>query len=255
VGNELCFDTISRKLALDLVVLLLRFGIVASLGQYETTFKKKYGERRFPFYRVTICELSDFNVLNWAKGVKQTLNAVRWGDLVWVPIRAIEACETTSYVYDFIVPGVENFIAGSGVCTHNTYGPRMRKDDGRAIPTFITQALSDEDLTVFGDGSQTRSICYISDLVDGIYRLMHSEVDTPVNLGNPEEMTILKLAQKIIEIAESRSQITFKPLPQDDPKVRRPDISKARNLLGWEPSVSADEGLRSTVTWFKGQTL
>ena len=135
----------------------------------------------------------------------------------------------------------------------NTYGPSMRKDDGRAIPTFITQALSNEDLTVFGDGSQTRSICYASDLVDGIYRLMNSDVDTPVNIGNPEEMTILQLAQKIIEITESRSQIAFKPLPQDDPKVRRPDISRARNLLGWEPRVSADEGLRSTVRWFKEQ--
>ena len=135
----------------------------------------------------------------------------------------------------------------------NTYGPSMRKDDGRAIPTFIAQALSNESLTVFGDGSQTRSICYVSDLVDGIYRTMRSDVDTPVNLGNPEEMTILKLAQKIIEITESRSQIAFRPLPQDDPKVRRPDISRARNLLGWEPRVSADEGLQATVDWFKEQ--
>jgi len=135
----------------------------------------------------------------------------------------------------------------------NTYGPSMRKDDGRAIPTFITQALSNESLTVFGDGSQTRSICYVSDLVDGIYRLMNSNVDTPVNIGNPEEMTILKLAQKIIEITGSRSQIAFKSLPQDDPKVRRPDISKARNLLSWEPSVPADEGLRRTVCWFEEQ--
>jgi len=135
----------------------------------------------------------------------------------------------------------------------NTYGPSMRKDDGRAIPNFITQALSNESLTVFGEGSQTRSICYVSDLVDGIYRLMNSDVDTPVNIGNPEEMTILKLAQKIIELTESRSRITFKPLPQDDPKVRRPDISKARNLLGWEPSVMADEGLQKTVNWFEEQ--
>ncbi len=135
----------------------------------------------------------------------------------------------------------------------NTYGPRMRKADGRAIPNFITQALSGQALTVFGDGSQTRSICYVSDLVDGIYRLMNSDVDTPVNIGNLEEMTILKLAQKIIEITGSQSEIAFKSLPEDDPKVRRPDISKARKLLGWEPSVNADEGLRRTVRYFKEQ--
>ena len=132
----------------------------------------------------------------------------------------------------------------------NTYGPRMRKADGRAIPNFITQALSGRALTVFGDGSQTRSICYVSDLVDGVYKLMNSDVDTPVNIGNPEEMTILQLAEKIIAITGSQSEIAFKSLPEDDPKVRRPDIAKARKLLGWEPSVMADEGLRRTVDWF-----
>jgi len=135
----------------------------------------------------------------------------------------------------------------------NTYGPRMRKADGRAIPNFITQALSGQALTVFGDGSQTRSICYVSDLVDGVYKLMNSDVDTPVNIGNPVEMTILQLAEKIIAITESESAIAFKSLPEDDPKVRRPDISKARKLLGWEPSVNADEGLRRTVRYFKEQ--
>ena len=135
----------------------------------------------------------------------------------------------------------------------NTYGPRMRKEDGRAIPNFITQALSGQALTVFGDGSQTRSICYVSDLVNGIYKLMNSDVDTPVNIGNPEEMTILQLAEKIIGITGSESAVTFKSLPEDDPKVRRPDIAKARKLLGWEPSVMADEGLRRTVRYFKEQ--
>lgn len=133
----------------------------------------------------------------------------------------------------------------------NCYGPRMRRDDGRAIPTFITQSLVETDLTVFGDGLQTRSICYISDMVDGIYRLMRSHVHTPVNLGNPNEMTIVQLAQKIIEIAGSTSGIVFRSLPEDDPKVRQPDIRKARELLGWEPKVSGDEGLRRTVDWFR----
>ena len=135
----------------------------------------------------------------------------------------------------------------------NTYGPRMRKDDGRVIPNFITQALNDEPLTVFGDGSQTRSFCYVSDLIQAIYRLMLAEVNEPVNLGNPHEITIRELAEKIIGITGSKSAITFKPLPQDDPKTRRPDITRAKSLLGWQPQVTLDEGLRITIEWFKNQ--
>ncbi len=133
----------------------------------------------------------------------------------------------------------------------NTYGPRMRKDDGRVIPNFITQALNNEPLTVFGDGSQTRSFCYISDLIQAIYRLMLSEATEPVNLGNPHEIAIRELAEKIIGIAGSRSKIVYKPLPQDDPKTRRPDITRAGSLLGWQPEVALEEGLRITVGWFK----
>lgn len=132
----------------------------------------------------------------------------------------------------------------------NTYGPRMRLNDGRAIPTFMVQALRGEDITVFGDGSQTRSFCYIDDMVDGIYRLLHSDVDTPVNIGNPEEMSVLKMAEEIISITGSKSRIVFKPLPEDDPKVRQPDISKAKSLLGWEPQVSLGEGLSNTLDYF-----
>jgi len=133
----------------------------------------------------------------------------------------------------------------------NIYGPRMRANDGRVVPAFINQALKEKPLTVFGDGSQTRSFCYISDLVEGIYKLMLSDINEPVNIGNPEEMSILEFAQKIIEITKSKSKIIFKELPQDDPKVRRPDISKARHLLGWEPQVSLEEGLGKTVEWFR----
>ena len=133
----------------------------------------------------------------------------------------------------------------------NTYGPRMRHDDGRAIPNFITQALAGDDLTVYGDGRQTRSIGYVSDLVDGICRLMHSDVTTPVNLGNPSELTMEILARKIIHLTGSRSRLDFLPLPEDDPKVRLPDITRARDLLGWEPKVDPDEGLRRTVEWFR----
>lgn len=129
----------------------------------------------------------------------------------------------------------------------NTYGPRMRKDDGRAIPTFISQALNDNPLTVFGDGSQTRSFCYISDLIEGIYKLMLSDINEPVNLGNPDEITILELARKIIEITNSKSEIIYKPLPENDPKVRRPDITRAREKLHWTPKVPLDEGLRKMM--------
>ncbi len=132
----------------------------------------------------------------------------------------------------------------------NTYGPRMRKDDGRAIPTFITQALSGDDVTVFGDGSQTRSVCYVSDLIAGIYEAMQSDHPEPVNLGNPHEMSILELANLIIGLSESQSQIVFKPALVDDPKVRQPDIGLAKKVLGWEPKVSTEEGLRRTIAWF-----
>ncbi len=133
----------------------------------------------------------------------------------------------------------------------NTYGPRMRLDDGRALPTFMTQALKGEPLTVYGDGSQTRSFQYIDDLVEGIYRLLMSDYVGPVNIGNPEEISILEFAREIIELTGSKSEIIFKPLPADDPKVRQPDISLARRVLGWEPKVSRREGLRRTLEYFK----
>ncbi len=133
----------------------------------------------------------------------------------------------------------------------NTYGPRIRTDDGRAIPTFITQALRGEDLTIFGDGSQTRSFCYVDDLIDGIMRLMEVEYHFPLNLGNPQEITILELARLIINLTASKSRIKFLPLPQDDPKVRRPDITRAKKLLSWEPKVSLTQGLLSTIEYFK----
>jgi dTDP-glucose 4,6-dehydratase len=133
----------------------------------------------------------------------------------------------------------------------NTYGPRMRIRDGRAVPAFISQALRHEDVTVFGNGRQTRSFCYISDLVDGIIRLMLSAENDPVNIGNPAEMTIEDIAKTIIEMTGSKSRIVYKPLPVDDPKVRKPDITRARTLLGWEPKVELREGLTSTIEYFK----
>jgi len=135
----------------------------------------------------------------------------------------------------------------------NSFGPRMRLNDGRAIPAFMTQALTNAPLTVFGDGSQTRSFQYISDLIDGLWRLMRASTNEPVNLGNPQEMTLLELAKRIIRLTGSRSEIVFRPLPEDDPKVRQPDISRARSLLGWEPRVDTDEGLKRTIEWFRAK--
>ncbi len=133
----------------------------------------------------------------------------------------------------------------------NTYGPRMRLRDGRAVPAFMSQALRDEDVTVFGDGHQTRSFCYVSDLVDGVLRLMDSSVHDPVNIGNPHEVTIEEIARTIIRLVGSRSTIVYRPLPVDDPKQRQPDITRARTLLGWEPTVGLEEGLLTTVDYFK----
>lgn len=135
----------------------------------------------------------------------------------------------------------------------NTYGPRMRIDDGRAIPAFISQAIRGEDVTVFGDGSQTRSICYVDDLVDGIHRLLMSEYNDPVNLGNPDEISVLNLAKEIIALSGSRSRILNKPLPEDDPKVRQPDITKARTILKWEPKVPRTVGLKKTLEYFRSK--
>ncbi len=133
----------------------------------------------------------------------------------------------------------------------NTYGPRMRVNDGRAVPTFISQALRGEHLTIFGSGSQTRSFCYISDLVDGILRLAQSSLNDPVNIGNPHEMTIEDIARTIIRMTGSTSGITYKPLPTDDPRVRQPDITRARTLLGWEPQVNLEAGLERTIGYFR----
>ncbi len=134
----------------------------------------------------------------------------------------------------------------------NTYGPRMKLDDGRVVPAFLDQALRGEPMTVFGSGAQTRSFCYVSDLADGLYRLMSSDERYPVNLGNPREMTILEFAGHIRRMTGTRSEIVFHPLPEDDPKQRQPDISKAKSLLGWEPRVALEDGLRETIAYFQG---
>jgi len=136
----------------------------------------------------------------------------------------------------------------------NTHGPRMRLRDGRVVPNFIAQAFKNEPITVYGDGSQTRSFCYVSDLVEGIVRLLRSDYDKgPMNIGNPGEVTILQFAERIRELTGSKSEIVFRPLPEDDPKVRQPDIGRARKILGWEPKIGLDDGLRKTIEYFQGR--
>ena len=135
----------------------------------------------------------------------------------------------------------------------NTYGPRMRLKDGRAVPAFMSQALRNEDVTIFGDGSQTRSFCYVTDLVDGIVRLMDSNTNDPVNIGNPHEVTIKQIAETIVRLVGSKSTLVYRPLPVDDPKQRRPDITRARTILGWEPKVGLEAGLLKTVDYFKAK--
>jgi UDP-glucuronate decarboxylase len=239
------FSTVDDELKDDLVVAFARFGLVPSVGRYVSRLRAKTGEREYPFWRLTLSHVSPWSPLEWDAGVEQRLQARRTGDLVWAPVTAIEEIEPTALVYDFSVPGLENFWAGTGVMAHNTFGPRMRKHDGRASVTFLHQALEGKPLTVFGDGSQTRSLCYVDDLIRGLYLLAESGEHLPVNLGNPDhEVTMLELAETCIRVTGSNSKIVFEALPTDDPLVRRPDISRARELLGWAPEVDLEEGIR-----------
>jgi dTDP-glucose 4,6-dehydratase len=147
----------------------------------------------------------------------------------------------------------EHDVATRIVRIFNTYGPRMRLRDGRVVPAFVSQALTNKPITIFGDGKQTRSFCYVADLIEGIYRLMMSDYALPVNIGNPHELTMVEFAREIIRATGSKSRLTFKPLPQDDPKQRRPDITKARTLLKWEPQVPLAEGLKKTIEYFRSR--
>ena len=244
------FSTVSSTLKDDLIVALGRFGICPSVGRYETTFKQRTGDRRYPFWRLTVANVSPWSPLDWDRGVTQLLNARRTGDLVWAQVTGVTEVEPTDLVYDFCVPGLENFYAGTGVMAHNTYGASMRPDDGRAVSNFMVQALRGEPITVYGTGAQTRSFTYVDDEIRGFLALLDSDISSPVNIGNPQEFTILQLAELIIEITGSNSELVYEPLPVDDPAQRQPDITKARELLGWEPRVGLREGLEHTAEYF-----
>jgi len=246
------FSCVDEELKDDLIVAFARFGLVPAVGRYNTTFKSRTGERLYPFWRLTLCNVSSWSPLEWDQGVNQKLNARVTGDIVWASVTEIREVPATDLVYDFSVPGLENFWAGAGVMAHNTYGPKMRPDDGRMVPNFIQQALAGEPLTVYGEGSQTRSVQYVDDLVEGVVRLMRSDETRPVNIGNPAEYSVREVAEMVIELSGGGSELAFGPLPQDDPKQRCPDITRAREALGWEPQTPAREGLRKTLNWFAG---
>jgi UDP-glucuronate decarboxylase len=250
-ANRHRFNTTSTDLKDDLIVALARFGLVPSVGSYQTMLRKRTGDRRYPYWQISVSGVSPWNPLEWDRGVHQRIRARRTGDLLWAPVASITEVPATELVYDFSVPGLENFWAGTGVMAKNTFGPYMRLDDGRAFCTFAVQALRGEPLTVHGDGSQTRSLCYVDDLIEGIWRLLGSELVGPVNLGNPEEVTILELARTVARAAGVEPRIELGPRPVDDPEVRRPDITRAETELGWKPKVSLEEGVQRTVPWFQ----
>jgi hypothetical protein len=247
------FSCVGEELKDDLVVAFGRFGLVPSIGHYNSTLKKRTGERLYPFWRLTLCNVFPWSPLRWDEGVSQKLNARVTGDIVWASITEIREVPTTDLVYDFSVPGFENFWAGTGVMAHNTYGPKMREDDGRMVPNFLRQALLGDPLTVYGEGTQTRSVQYVDDLIEGVFRLMKSAESRPVNIGNPVEYSVREVAEMIVELSGSQSEISHRPLPEDDPQQRCPDIARAREVLGWEPQTGAREGLAKTLEWFVSQ--
>jgi nucleoside-diphosphate-sugar epimerase/intein/homing endonuclease len=246
-GKGHMFVTVHDDLKDDLIVALARFGLLPSVHRGFTRFRKRTGDRLYPYWSLELKKVSPWSPLEWDGGVEQPLRATCTGDLVWAAVREIREVPATELVYDFSVPGLENFWAGTGVACRNTYGPRMRPHDGRAIPTFLRQALANRPITVFGDGAQTRSFCFVSDEIRGIIALAESGYHYPVNIGNPDEFTLLELAEAVKQVTESSSEIVFEALPEDDPKQRKPDIALARELLGWSPEVSLRDGLRRTI--------
>ena len=236
------FSTTSDRLKDDLVVAFARFGLVPSVGRYENALASVGGDRRDPFWRLTLARVAPWSPLEWDSGVEQRLNARTTGDLVWAKVTAVREVPSTPMVYDFSVPGYENFWAGTGVMAHNTYGPKMRPNDGRAIPNFISQALAEKPLTVYGEGSQTRSFCYVDDLIRGLILLAESGEHLPVNIGNPGEYTILELAEAVLAATGSASQVIYEALPVDDPQVRQPDITRARRSSGGSRRSSSTRG-------------
>jgi nucleoside-diphosphate-sugar epimerase len=250
VGHHHVFVTTSTALKDDLVVALGRFGLVPSIGRHESSIKR-YPGRRYPFWMLTMQRVTPWSPLNWDDGATQVLQARRTGDIVWASVKEITEIPPTQLVYDFCVPGRENFYAGVGMLVKNTYGPFLRPADGRVVSNFLVQAMDGAPLTIYGDGEQSRSFCYVEDEVRGILALLESDWVGPMNIGNPHEFTILELAAIVKEVTGSSSPIVHEPLPVDDPTQRRPDITLAEKVLGWHPEIDLREGLRRTFEWYR----
>lgn len=249
-GSLLIFNSSSQKIIEKLVLILAKFGIIGSVCEFYTTAKKG-ASKKYKSYRITVQGLDNYLPINLSS-TTQKLQAKTTGDIAWAIVKEIEEFEIDDYVYDFSVPENENFIGGTYcLFAHNTYGSRMLENDGRVVSNFVVQALRGEPLTIYGDGSQTRSFCYVSDLVEGLMKLMNGDHIGPVNLGNPGEYTILELAQIIQHMVNPDTELVFKPLPQDDPRQRQPDITRAKTWLGWEPTIPLEEGLRLTIDDFR----
>lgn len=249
-GSQLIFNSSSSAIIEKLVLILAKFGLLGSVSEFYTTVSRD-NLKQYKSYRLTVQGLDNYDILKLASS-QQTLQAKTTHDLAWARVKEIHAFDIDDFVYDFSVPDVENFIGGTyGICCHNTYGPRMLENDGRVVSNFVAQAVRGNPLTVYGNGSQTRSFCYVSDLVEGLMRLMAGDFIGPVNLGNPDEYTILQLAETVREMVNPDLEIIYKPLPQDDPRRRQPDITRARTYLNWQPQVPLREGLAATIADFR----
>jgi UDP-glucuronate decarboxylase len=245
-ANSMVWYSSSEQIIEKICLIFAKFGLIANVTELEITSANPSKS-----YQITIPDLEPNQPLNLAH-LTQKLEAPITGDMAWAQVTEIEEFAIDDYVYDFSVPEHENFIGGTySIYCHNTYGPRMLENDGRVVSNFVVQALRGIPLTVYGEGSQTRSFCYVSDLVEGLMRLMNGDFIGPVNLGNPGEYTILELAQKVQQMVNPGAEIIFKPLPQDDPRQRQPDITRAKTYLGWEPTIPLAEGLELTINDFR----
>lgn len=252
--SEFIINSSSKQIIEKVCFMLLKFGIISSIQEFYT-YSKKGEEKKFKSYRVRAGGLKNF-ISGSIFGSTQFCQRLVTEDITWAHIIKIDEFNIEDeYVYDFSVPECENFVGGNFIACHNTYGPKMCEDDGRVVSNFIVQALNNEDITIYGDGSQTRSFGYVSDTVDGLIRLMNSGYRQPVNIGNPNEFTVRELAEKVIKITRSKSKIIYMSLPSDDPKQRKPDISRAINVLKWEPRIDLDSGLVKTIEYFKERIL
>jgi len=250
------FTTVSKQLADDIILVLLRFGVVGCLREEKAKFRKKYGEKEFPYYKIEIWGLKNFNMLNWDKGVIQTLNVHKFGDLLLAKIKQINSIKTTEFVYDFTVPGVENFIGGNGICCHNCYGPRQpywKKGWYNFISFWIKLALENKPIPIYGTGEQIRDYVYVVDTARAYVLVLENKKTIgevfllPTGIGT----SLNELARKITDLTNSKSKIQYLPTRKGDIQRFVGSYEKAKTMLGWVPKVTLDEGLKKEIEWCK----